>query len=145
MIAHALATSNCMPCHRKAARRFKLGMPCPRVQLLSTFCGVLQEEALTVSSAVHTIKLRKITATDHTFVEWVTDYSADGNFTPPRLPLCARSGPFLSLTDVRGVSNLLQRAYWQPPVRWSWTPSSKSSMVRSFPSPVRSSGVVCPC
>jgi len=34
-----------------------------------------------VSSAVHTIKLRKITACDHTFMEWITDYSADGQIT----------------------------------------------------------------
>ena len=38
----------------------------------------LQEEALSVSSALHTIRLRQVTSSNHTFVDWSTDYSADG-------------------------------------------------------------------
>ncbi len=31
-----------------------------------------------MSSALHTLRLRKVTSSDHTFVDWTTDYSADG-------------------------------------------------------------------
>jgi hypothetical protein len=37
------------------------------------------EEALAVTSAIHTIRLRRVTASAHTFVEWVTDFSSDAN------------------------------------------------------------------
>ena len=121
---------------------------CPPVFSPGTLISAVQEEALSVSSAVHTIKLRKITACDHTFMEWITDYSADGQITLAPC-LCAKTCPFLALNNVRGVVSAATR-FWQPPAKSSWTPSSKSSMVRSF-SPLstwqlpRGSGVVCPC
>ena len=31
-----------------------------------------------MSSALHTIRLRQVTSSHHTFVDWSTDYSADG-------------------------------------------------------------------
>jgi len=41
---------------------------------------VASEEAIAVTSAVHTIRLRRITASSHTFVEWFTDFSSDATF-----------------------------------------------------------------
>jgi hypothetical protein len=38
---------------------------------------ITSEPAVTYSSAVHTIRLRPITATNETFVEWITDFSSD--------------------------------------------------------------------
>lgn len=48
--------------------------------ILITLMQVLtSDEALAVTSAIHTIRLRRVTASAHTFVEWVTDFSSDAS------------------------------------------------------------------
>jgi hypothetical protein len=42
-----------------------------------TFEVISSEPAAVVTSVVHTIKLRRITSSNSTFVEWVTDFSND--------------------------------------------------------------------
>eukprot|EP00292_Cryptomonas_paramecium_P024198 CAMPEP_0113661852 /NCGR_PEP_ID=MMETSP0038_2-20120614/221_1 /TAXON_ID=2898 /ORGANISM="Cryptomonas paramecium" /LENGTH=143 /DNA_ID=CAMNT_0000576623 /DNA_START=49 /DNA_END=480 /DNA_ORIENTATION=+ /assembly_acc=CAM_ASM_000170 len=42
-----------------------------------TYELVSSEEPLQVTSAIHTIRLRRITADNTTLVEWTSDYSAD--------------------------------------------------------------------
>mmetsp|Transcript_2333 Transcript_2333/g.7092 ORF Transcript_2333/g.7092 Transcript_2333/m.7092 type:complete len:118 (+) Transcript_2333:167-520(+) len=40
---------------------------------------VSSDEALPVSSTIHTIRVRRITASNETFVEWSTDFSSDAS------------------------------------------------------------------
>ncbi|KAI3647778.1 hypothetical protein MP228_007999 [Amoeboaphelidium protococcarum] len=49
------------------------------VENFVTYEVVSSEPAVQVSSAIHTIRLRRVTADDSTFVEWVSDYSSDAS------------------------------------------------------------------
>jgi hypothetical protein len=44
-----------------------------------TYEVVASSEALKAMSAVHTLRVRRVTATSQTFVEWTTDFSSDAN------------------------------------------------------------------
>ena len=44
-----------------------------------TYEVVSSSEALKAMSAVHTLRVRRVTATSQTFVEWTTDFSSDAN------------------------------------------------------------------
>ena len=44
-----------------------------------TYEVVSSSEALKAMSAVHTLRVRRVTATSQTFVEWTTDFSSDAS------------------------------------------------------------------
>ncbi len=44
-----------------------------------TFEVISSEPASSVTSVIHTIALKKVTASNATFIEWVTDFSNDAN------------------------------------------------------------------
>jgi hypothetical protein len=50
-----------------------------RLTRRTTLQVLTSDEALEVTSAIHTIRLRRVTASSHTFVEWVSDFSADAS------------------------------------------------------------------
>jgi len=61
-------------------KRFHIALHAQDIKNFISWEIVASEEAIAVTSAVHTIRLRRITASSHTFVEWFTDFSSDATF-----------------------------------------------------------------